>query len=752
VIKDIIFGVVCLVLFFIVRYPQWIYFAGHSFTWLLFFLYFASDNNSMLLPTIALSISVGVVLLDVWICLTLTCFLGDYCCIGDAQDAPFSFSMQVCGENNRYETDSFVYIAVTTVGIAIVTGVSRTVSMYNTRTGASLYLTGATAYIMLKVYLLVWRNVQYSSFFIAITAISMATMFVGVTVSANFRFVATCLFLMVMLIDLSIVLGATNAVQFLNNYTLETKVPTFPGFGRRRLLQVDDVGDVGSQAATAVFAFERFPSSPARAALAQAAAALAAYVADPAAATATAEWATRLVDGVKDSFAAFAEGLRASVEEVQRSSADAVADRLVSLELKTRAADLLAHADAVNYVLGETFCCDPNTRFDLTIARLNAQLAEYDARFDQEFYGRTLLMMAAVQSASSDVANTPQVSNKQIRSWVQAVQQFLVKIWQAVTGTASSVTVNTVLPASAQSAELAEAAAAQAAEYAAQVGDLADQVGDLVAAQAAQACAAAAASARAAAAASRAAAAAAASLGESLAAQTAAVTAARAAQTEALTAKAAAEVAQHVEGAAARLAAATAASAVAVAEASRAALEAAADTVATEITTAAAETAAFARSAASASASAVVEVANDTGNSVAALVQQAVAAANAAVAYGERATRSLLRLIPTFGKSPWLNVPKFIRVVWVVIHCVCAAFNFVCTISLWTRDFSWSALLGGDGSGKKDDPEPVSRKTTGEEPAANQGAKFSDRFQMTRLNRRVTSASKQVEAATGMVV
>jgi hypothetical protein len=739
VIKDVIFGVICLVLFYIVRYPQWIYFAGHSFTWLLFFLYFASDGQSLWLSTLALSISVAIVLLDIWICLTLTCFLGDYCCIGDAEDAPFSFAMQVCGKNNRYETDSFVYIAVTTVGIAIVNGISRTSSMYNTRSSASMYLVGAVAYIMLKVYLLVWRNVQYSSFFITITVLSMAAMFSGVSVSLRYRFVATCLFLFVMLIDMSIVLGATNAVKFLNNYTLETKKVYFPS-ARRRLFQTTETdptdGMPESHTALLVFAFERFPTSAARTALGNATAALAAYASDPATATASAEWATALVDKCKDYFDKFVDGLRASVEELHR---DSVASTEVSLELKTRSADLLAHADAVHYVLSETHCCDPNTRFDLTIARLSAQLAEYDVHFDQEFYGKTLLMMAAVQSAESAVAATPQVSNEEIKGWVQAMQHFLLKIWKSVTGTANSITVNTILPVSAQSADLAVAAAAKATEYA-------NQVAGMISSQAAVACAVAAAAARAQAQAAKAAASAAASLGETLASQTAAVAAARAAQAEALTAGAAYELANNVEGAATKLAAAAAASAVATAEASRAALTAASEAVKTAVTDAAAQAANSAAKAAQESTSAVTEVVNDTGKDITDKATRASEAALSAASFAESAARSLLRLFPTFGKSPWLNVPKFIRVIWVVIHCLCAAFNFMCIVSVWTRDITWQTLFGA-GLRKKYELPSLPRGSAEPDDSATVAMVAHDRFQggLKSLNRRMTGGKTSAE-------
>jgi hypothetical protein len=427
-VKDLIFGLSSLVLFWVVRYPQWLYFSGHSLTWIVFFLYYSSDPSvdNIWSPTFALLISVAVCLLDAWICLTLVCFLGDYCCIGTADDAPFSFEMQVCGKNERYQTDSFVYIALTTVGLGILTGLSRISSIYDTRKGASMFMVAACTYILLKLYVLVWRSVEYSPFFITMAVFTMGAVFAGACVAIKYRFVATCLFFSVMIIDLSVVLGATDAVKFLSNYSLETQSIT--GGGRRLLMTEEPTLTL------AVTAFESFPTGYARQALANSVATLAAYTVNPAIFTADA--ATNVVQDAKALFASFASGLHNSVNQLLGST-DAT-----SVDVKTKALALMTRADAFAYVVQETHCCDPNTRFDVTIERLHAQVAEYEAAFDAEFRAKVGSMKASVSSIESNLADTPEVSDAEVASWLKAVQQFLVRVWKKVVGKANSINVD----------------------------------------------------------------------------------------------------------------------------------------------------------------------------------------------------------------------------------------------------------------------------------------------------------------------
>lgn len=716
VIKDIIFGLVGLVVFWIVRYPQWIYFAGHSLTWVVFFLYIASDNNSLFVATLALVISVAVCLLDVWIGVTLVCFLGDFCCIGTATDAPFSFGMQVCGDNNRYETDSFIYLAVTTVSLAVLSGVARVSSIYTTRTSASLYLVGAVAYILLKGYLLAWHNVHYSTFFITMTSLTMATVFTAVAVSQKYHFVATCLFLIVMLVDLSVVLGATDAVHFLNNYTLETKKV----YVRRRLMGVEDDAQLTSTLTSgAVQAFQRFPTTAARAALSGAASALAAFVADPAFSASTAEAATAVLETARSKFLEFADGLRASVNELLDSAGAADdADTALSVDLGAKGADLVARADAVMYVLQETPCCDPNTRFDVTLSRLNERVAEYSARFESDFYGKTTVMMAAVQTAqldsaaltqqstaSENVANTPQVSNAEIHSWVGATQHFLLRVWRRIVGTANSINVNTVQPAAALSATLADRYAAQAAAAYEGVSQVIESKA-VQAAQIAASCAAAQASA------AHALAKMALSVSTTAALDAAAAAASEAARAESIVATAAATAASVAASTGAtgvsaleNLAASAAESALKAAQAQAAAAAVFANGVVTDIEHAAQDATQSAANAAAASASAVRIAANTLGDDVTGLVVQAQQAAASAFNSAKRAGEALLRLIPAFGYSPWLNVPKFIKVIWTVIHCICSAFNLVCIATLWGRDIDFKSYFGA-GRLKKYESEP----------------------------------------------
>jgi hypothetical protein len=290
-------------------------------------------------------------------------------------------------------------------------------------------------YVLLKLYILVWRSVEYSPFFITMTIFTMCAVFSGVVISLRYRLVATALFLVVMFVDLSVVLGATEAVKFLSNYSLQAQPIT-----RRHLLFTEDDGQPGVAAQALVEAFGGFTASAGRLALSNAALALGAYVNHAALSTVSAEAASQIVADAKGMFQSFMLGLRTTVDDLVAGSA--TLGNANAADLNAHANALLTHADALFYVLQETHCCDPNTRFDLIIARLYAQVHEYDAAFDAELEEKTGGMRVAAQAIERSLATTPQVENKQVRSWVKAVQSLLVRGWKAVVGKANAIKIN----------------------------------------------------------------------------------------------------------------------------------------------------------------------------------------------------------------------------------------------------------------------------------------------------------------------
>jgi hypothetical protein len=227
-LKDSLYAVTAVFLFWVAKWPvQWVFYF-HALTWLAFSLYYVSNDLSFWAPTCAAIITLGVSSFDAFALLNVICYLPHTtCCIGDHSTSPFTIGEPVCGPNDRYDPPTLTWLAISAIGMGVLTGVSRVVGLSITRKGMSVEMAIGALYIGLKLYLLLWRGVTYTPVFIFLSVLTMAWQVSGNLAGFKYRFVAVLLLLGIVLIDLLALLGATRTITFFQAGT--------PSGGNRRL-------------------------------------------------------------------------------------------------------------------------------------------------------------------------------------------------------------------------------------------------------------------------------------------------------------------------------------------------------------------------------------------------------------------------------------------------------------------------------------------------------------------------------------
>ena len=212
-VKDSLYAVTAVFLFWIAKWPvQWVFYL-HALTWLAFALYYVSNDLSFWAPTGAAILTLGVSSFDAYALLNVVCYLPHTsCCIGNHTTAPFTLGEPVCGPNDRYDPPTLTWLAISAIGIGVLTGASRVVGLSATRKGMSVEMALGALYIGLKMYLLLWRGVTYTPFFIVLSALTMAWQVAGNLAGFKYRFAAVLLLLATVLIDLLALLGATRTI------------------------------------------------------------------------------------------------------------------------------------------------------------------------------------------------------------------------------------------------------------------------------------------------------------------------------------------------------------------------------------------------------------------------------------------------------------------------------------------------------------------------------------------------------------
>lgn len=216
-VKDVFYATAMLIVYKLVKYPVWYLFFGHIGTWLAFIMYYGSSGSGFWGPTAATVVTLFVVALDCFILINTVCYLKrDLCCVHGYSTAPFSLGEQVCvpqGSAPWYTLPTLAWLGVSTVGMGIVNGVMRVGGIFGTRQSVSLEMGLSAAYILLKVYILLWTDISFTFFFWSQSILTMAGHVTGIFLSFWLRFVGVLLFMGPIVIDMLVLVGLTPAIS-----------------------------------------------------------------------------------------------------------------------------------------------------------------------------------------------------------------------------------------------------------------------------------------------------------------------------------------------------------------------------------------------------------------------------------------------------------------------------------------------------------------------------------------------------------
>jgi hypothetical protein len=215
-LKDSLYAASVVFLLWLSHWPTYPYFFAHIASWVAFFCYYTSTNDSFWAPTAAMALTLAIAAVDGLALLNTVCYLPSVgCCLTHRdKESPFTLGQQVCGANDRYDPPTLTWLAISVVGMGIFTAVARVVGIYGTRAGGSLEMALTLLYVLLKAYLLAWSGIVYTAIFWTLTVITMCLHISGVLVSFKLPFVAVLLFLASAVVDAIVMLGATKAVSF----------------------------------------------------------------------------------------------------------------------------------------------------------------------------------------------------------------------------------------------------------------------------------------------------------------------------------------------------------------------------------------------------------------------------------------------------------------------------------------------------------------------------------------------------------
>lgn len=355
IIKDLLYSLALLGLFWILHFPTyWLWFL-HAATWVAALCYYISNDRDFWFSTAAVCLTVSVAAVDFFILINTVCYLnGVQCCLNGQKVSPFTISFQVCGANNRYDNAVLLWIAIATIALGILTSIARAMNMYNSRKASSIETMLFGLYCGAKIYMLRWYGISYTTFFWFQSILTMAANLVALLISFKFRLVSTLIFAAIILVDMLVVLGATHSINFFQEAANTATHTTI----RRHLLET--VNDA--------VAVVTLPDIPVRAALSNAAGILAALA--PLATPNEAQAALATSAGMMESFVT---SIRQTCETAKQQTDGAfVCD------------DSVAQANAAYQLvqMNANSCCDVNTNYIQTVSTVQNQLQTLDASFD----------------------------------------------------------------------------------------------------------------------------------------------------------------------------------------------------------------------------------------------------------------------------------------------------------------------------------------------------------------------------------
>jgi len=413
-LKDLVYSLVMLLIFWVIHYPTWWLWFFHAGTWVAGLAYFISSDRDYYFSTIALAISLGVVGLDVFVLINTVCYFnGVKCCLNGEKYSPFTLTFDVCGANNRYDNIIVQWAAVSTLALGILVGIARTINMNNSRKSASIETALLGLYVGLKVYLLKWSGVSYTAYFWTQSILTMVVDGVAMIFSFKFRLVSTLLFAAVILVDMLVVLGATHSIGFFGS-TAKSVVNAVknPPAGGRHLLQQS------SEAVASVL------GAPIRDALTNAITKLQSVPVDATPSSAR---------GVLDSGIGMLQSFALSVRQMCQMAHET--------EPGFACTDSLVSANSLLAVAEYTPCCDVNTPYVSIIQGIASQAANLNSRWDATWTVEqaTYAGVAAVSAQHAQILMDAQsaslpASTNEWKSFGQSILDKIKEFWKSLVG------------------------------------------------------------------------------------------------------------------------------------------------------------------------------------------------------------------------------------------------------------------------------------------------------------------------------
>jgi hypothetical protein len=214
-LRDVIFGICMLALYFILRFPFWFLFAAHAATLLGLFFVYSSTSKDVLFPTIAAAIVLAITAVDAYALLNTIC-LWNRCCLHGFDTTPWSFGVKMCGLTDVYSVPSLVFLAAATVAIGFIAGVQRAWALWGARPLMRFDVALFVLYCGIKIWLMQWSFIVRSFIASAVLVGTMGLDLAALLFVRRTKSLAILLFGCALGLDVLVVLTRTHLVHGLS--------------------------------------------------------------------------------------------------------------------------------------------------------------------------------------------------------------------------------------------------------------------------------------------------------------------------------------------------------------------------------------------------------------------------------------------------------------------------------------------------------------------------------------------------------
>jgi hypothetical protein len=235
-LRDVIFGICMLSLYFILQFPFWFLFAAHAATLLGLFFVYSSTSKDVMLPTLAAAIVLSIAAVDAYALLNTIC-LWNRCCLHGFDTTPWSFGVKMCGLTDVYSVPSLVFLAAATVAIGFIAGVQRAWALWGARPLMRFDVALFVLYCGIKIWLMQWSFIVRSFIASAVLVGTMGLDLAALLFVRRTKSLAILLFGLALGLDVLVVLTRTHLVHGLSGPSVGH--PTTNQAAGRHLLQQD---------------------------------------------------------------------------------------------------------------------------------------------------------------------------------------------------------------------------------------------------------------------------------------------------------------------------------------------------------------------------------------------------------------------------------------------------------------------------------------------------------------------------------